>query len=150
MIGGHFYTAPTFAASLDTIRMRLENKLRDNEDMPLSLWHTLTTILQCLDDRSIFSEKHAEHALDSLQRLIDSPPWMNHSSHTPRGEDIGENIILGTGQKQAANATNQERLTRVRKTTKTIRQETSATPVDPRQDFHKVADALVKNGRGIT
>ncbi len=68
---------------------------------------------------------------------------MTHISHKTRGERSSEKLILGPGQKQAAKATNQEKLKRNRKTTQTIGQETISPLLYPRHDFHNVADALV-------
>ena len=78
MVGSHFYTAATFAASLDCINRQLSGESHSNEDAVPDDWKILTTILGFLNDRDIFTEKQSNCIHDSLERLIQSKGFRSH------------------------------------------------------------------------
>ena len=78
MVGGHVYTAATFAASLDCIHAQLVEDIHSNKDLESEDWETLNTILGFLHDREIFTEKESFYTLKSLKYLIRSPRLESH------------------------------------------------------------------------
>ena len=69
MVDAHFYTAVTFATSLDCIHKQLVGNIRSNEDASSDNWTTLTTIITFLDDRECFTEKESYRAYKNLKNL---------------------------------------------------------------------------------
>lgn len=83
LVGAHFYTAATFAASLDCVCEQLTKGIHSNDDATSKDWITLTTIIQFLDDEEVFTEKESGHAYDSLENLINHPELQSFWKNSP-------------------------------------------------------------------
>ena len=88
MVGAHFYTAATFATSLDCIHEQFVGNIRSNEDASPDDWTTLTTIIKSLHDRACFTEKESYRACESLKNLNESPQLQSHFKSLKNGSKL--------------------------------------------------------------